>query len=152
MASDPVRAGIGQAAAMAVIHRAAFPPREAWGPDAIGLQLAMPGVAGWCHPDGGMILARVVADEMEVLTLAVDPTARRRGVGTCLLGTAIAWALSGGAATAFLEVAEDNRAAQALYARAGFLPVGRRPRYYPNGADALILRRLLTGPGATAAG
>ena len=151
MASDPIRAGIGHAAAMAAIHRAAFPQRQAWGADAIGLQLAMPGVAGWCHPDGGMILARVAADEMEVLTLAVPPVVRRRGVGRALLETAIAWAKSCGAAVAFLEVAEDNLAARGLYARAGFLPAGRRPRYYPNGADALVLRRPLTDPDATVA-
>ena len=45
-----------------------------------------------------------------------------------------------GASEAFLEVAEDNRAARALYARGGWAPVGRRPGYY-GGGDALILRR-----------
>jgi ribosomal-protein-alanine N-acetyltransferase len=137
---------------MAAIHRAAFPPGEAWGPDAISLQLALPGVAGWCHADGGMILARVAADEMEVLTLAVMPAARRRGLGTALLRTATDWAVAQGAVAAFLEVAADNASAQALYARGGFLPVGRRSRYYPDGSDAIVLRRSLTGPGATTTG
>ena len=137
---------------MAAIQAAAFPPREAWGRDAISLQLAMPGVAGWCHPQGGMILARVVADEMEVLTLAVSPAARRRGVGMALLQAALDWGWSAGATVAFLEVAEDNPGARALYARAGFAPAGRRPRYYASGADALVLRRPFTPPDATAAG
>lgn len=147
-----VRAGIAHAAAMAAIHGAAFPPGERWGPDAISLQLALPGVAGWCHPDGGMILARVAADEMEVLTLAVLSSARRRGVGSALLAEALGWARSCGAVAAFLEVAADNVAAQALYARAGFSPVGRRRGYYRNGSDAIVLRRRLTDPDATATG
>lgn len=151
MATGLVRAGVSHAAVMAAIHGAAFPPRQAWGPDAISLQLAMPGVAGWCHPDGGMILARVAADEMEVLTLAVSPTVRRRGIGTALLATAFTWGRSCGAATAFLEVAEDNVAARDLYTRAGFVPAGRRRGYYPDGIDALVLRRALTGLGATEA-
>ena len=135
---------------MAAIHGAAFPAREAWGLDAISLQLAIPGVAGWCDREGGMILARVAADEMEVLTLAVCPATRRRGVGTALLEAAIAWAQSCGAVTAFLEVAEDNLAARELYTRVGFVPVGRRSAYYSNGTDALVLRRMLTPPGAAA--
>jgi ribosomal-protein-alanine N-acetyltransferase len=40
----------------------------------------------------------------------------------------------------FLEVAADNAAALEFYAQAGFVEVGRRPRYYANGADALVLR------------
>jgi ribosomal-protein-alanine N-acetyltransferase len=44
----------------------------------------------------------------------------------------------------FLEVAERNGAARALYAAAGFAAAGRRRRYYPDGADALVLRRSLT--------
>jgi ribosomal-protein-alanine N-acetyltransferase len=45
----------------------------------------------------------------------------------------------------FLEVSERNAAARALYAAAGFAEVGRRRRYYADGADALVLRRDLTG-------
>jgi ribosomal-protein-alanine N-acetyltransferase len=136
-------AGIAHAAAMAAIHRRAFPPREAWGPDAIGIQLALPGGFGWLDPCGGMILARVAADEVEVLTLAVVPEARRRGVGARLLDAAMTVAFARGARTAFLEVSVGNSAARALYKRAGFTPAGRRPRYYADGTDALVLRRAL---------
>jgi ribosomal-protein-alanine N-acetyltransferase len=135
--------GVAHAATMAAIHRLAFPPNEAWGVDAIALQLAMPGVFGWLDERGGMILARVAADEMEVLTLAVAPEARRQGVGTNLLDTAMRLAVSHGARTAFLEVSVGNTAALALYARAGFTPTGRRPHYYADGTDALVLRRTL---------
>ncbi len=138
------RAGVPHAPAMAAIHRLAFLPAEAWGTDAIALQLALPGVIGWIDWRGGMILARVVADEVEVLTLAVAPAARRGGLGTGLLDAAMTLATSRGARTAFLEVSIANAAARTLYARAGFSPTGRRPRYYADGTDALILRRTLT--------
>jgi [ribosomal protein S18]-alanine N-acetyltransferase len=128
------------AAALAVIHAAAFPPREAWGEDAIGLQLAMPGVFGLLDPRGGMILARITEDEAEVLTLAVAPPARRQGVAAALLAGAMAAAREQAARTMVLEVAIGNAAARALYQRAGFIEAGRRPRYYADGGDALILR------------
>src|SRR5271170_2721957 len=85
-------AGVAHAAAMAAIHLAAFPPSEAWGGDAIALQLALPGVLGWLDQRGGMILARVAADEVEVLTLAVAPATQRKGLGTRLLEAAMAGA------------------------------------------------------------
>jgi ribosomal-protein-alanine N-acetyltransferase len=56
---------------------------------------------------------------------------------------AMADARAAGAAAMFLEVAESNAAARALYGGLGFAPVGRRPRYYENGEDALVLRRAL---------
>ena len=131
------------APAMALLHAAAFAPRERWGVDAIGLQLELPGAFGWIAPAGGMIMARTAADEAEVLTLAVAPAARRQGIGRALLQQAMATARERGAAAMFLEVAADNAPARALYAAAGLRVVGRRPRYYPGGGDALMLRRAL---------
>jgi len=128
------------AAVMAAIHRAAFPPAEAWGEDAISLQLAMPGAFGLLDRRGGMLLGRVVAGEAEVLTLAVMPSARRQGLATALLDTAIAQVRARGATSLFLEVATGNAAARALYGRAGFVEVGQRRRYYSDGSDAILLR------------
>jgi len=138
-----VAATPGHAAALALLHGQAFPPRERWGPDAIGLQLGMPGAFGWIAPGGGMILARVAADEAEVLTLAVDPASRRHGVGRALLRQALETARERDASAIFLEVAADNTPAQALYAAEDFTIIGRRPGYYPGGGDALLLRRPL---------
>lgn len=91
----------------------------------------------------GFVLVQVAADEAEILTLAVRPAARRRGVATALLKTAAGRAELAGAGRLFLEVAEDNIAARALYSRLGFASVGRRPRYYARPAgppvDALLL-------------
>lgn len=142
--TDPlVMATVAHAKAMALLHGRAFPPRACWGADAIGLQLALPGAFGWIAPAGGMILARVAADEAEVLTLAVDPAAQRQGLGRTLLEQAMATAGQRGATAAFLEVASANAPARALYEAASFVMVGRRNGYYPGGGDALVLRRPL---------
>ena len=65
------RAGPADAELMAAIHAAAFSSGESWGIDVFRLQLALQGVQGLLHPDGGLVLLRVAADEAEILTLAV---------------------------------------------------------------------------------
>ncbi len=125
---------------MAAVHAQSFPPAERWGADAFALQLALPGVFGLIAPAGGIVLARVVADEAEILTLAVLPAARRMGLGRLLLCEARMAAAAAGALAMFLEVSEANPAARALYASTGFLPVGRRRNYYADRSDALVLR------------
>ncbi len=139
-AAGLVPAGLGHAEALAAIHAAAFPPDAAWGPQVMALQLGLPGGFGWIDPRGGMILARVAADEAEILTLAVAADARRCGLGRALLATAMHTAEGRGARMMFLEVASRNAPARMLYERAGFTEVGRRRRYYPGGDDALVLR------------
>ena len=134
------RAGAFHAPALALIHGQAFPAGGRWGADAIGLQLALPGAFGWIDAAGGMVLARVAADEAEILTLAVVPQARRQGLGGRLLRAAMADAALRGALSMVLEVASANTAALALYARTGFAAVGRRPGYYAAGEDAVIMR------------
>lgn len=136
-----IRAGVTHAAAMAAIHGASFSPAEAWGRDVFALQLALPGVIGLLDPAGGVVLARVAADEAEILTLAVQPDLRRQRVGHRLLAAALAAVRAAGARTMFLEVSETNRPARGLYESLGFAQVGRRRRYYPDGSDALVLRR-----------
>jgi ribosomal-protein-alanine N-acetyltransferase len=125
---------------LAGIHAAAFP--APWDATALAGLLTQAGVFAVEQPDG-FILLRTVADEAEILTLAVHPKARRRGLGARLVRVGVAGAAAQGATRLFLEVADDNAAALALYARAGFSEAGRRPGYYarPDGGrqDALIL-------------
>lgn len=128
------------APAMAAIHAAAFPPGEAWGTDAISLQLALPGAFGLIDERGGMLLGRVIVDEAEVLTLAVAPQARRQGIARALLEAARNETRLRGGRTIFLEVAVGNLPARELYCRFGFTEAGRRHRYYPDLSDALVLR------------
>lgn len=128
---------------MALVHGRAFVARERWGVDAIGLQLGLPGAFGWIARPGGMILARVAADEAEVLTLAVDPAVQRRGLARALLEQTLSTARQRGADAMFLEVASGNGPGRNLYGAAGFVAVGCRRSYYPDGSDALVLRRPL---------
>ena len=125
---------------LAGLHAAAFP--APWDATALAGLLTQAGVFAVEQPDG-FILLRTVADEAEILTLAVRPEARRRGLGARLVREGGTAAAARGAARLFLEVADDNTAALALYARAGFAGTGRRPGYYarPDGGrqDALIL-------------
>jgi len=95
----------------------------------------------------GFALARLAADEAEILTIAVEAAWRGRGVGRALLAETLRRAANAGARAMFLEVDEDNAAAIALYRRLGFMKVGERPGYYrrKDGSRALavVMRRSL---------
>lgn len=87
---------------------------------------------------GATVVLRSVRTRVARLySLAVSPLAQRQGLGVCLLATAIAAAHAAGCSRLRLEVRSDNRAAQALYRRSGFVPIERKPAYYCDGADAL---------------
>jgi ribosomal-protein-alanine N-acetyltransferase len=97
---------------------------------------------------GGFILSRGAAGEAEILTIAVAPACRRRGVGRGLVERHLARLAAARIETLFLEVSETNTAARKLYAACGFVEVGRRPAYYAAApgeapAAALILRRTI---------
>jgi ribosomal-protein-alanine N-acetyltransferase len=139
------------AEALAAIHRAAFPPAEQWHAAAISGQLMLPGGFALLDPAGGMVLARVAADEAEILALAVIPAQRRAGRGRALLLAAESHIASAGARVVFLEVSDVNAPARALYASAGYREVGRRRRYYADGSDALVLARPLRPAAAISA-
>jgi ribosomal-protein-alanine N-acetyltransferase len=127
---------IHHAAAMAAIHAAAFPD-DPWSELSFSRLLGQPGIAGFIDERGGIVLLRCVADEAEILTIGV--TYPKCGIGTALMQSAIAHAQTQNVATLYLEVAESNIAAGALYKKLGFKQTGRRRNYYGNGADALIL-------------
>jgi [ribosomal protein S18]-alanine N-acetyltransferase len=84
----------------------------------------------------------VFGDEGHVLTLGVTGAAQGRGIGALLLADLLAVADARGVRRVMLDVRSDNPVAQRLYARAGFVPVGRRRRYYqPSGVDAVVMAR-----------
>jgi ribosomal-protein-alanine acetyltransferase len=126
----------------------------------LAIQASSPGTACWSRADyehvlrgdfagwiaecesgiRGFAVARRMADEIEILNLAVAPEVRRSNIGTALLREAMLWGSEGGAHRAFLEVRDTNFAAILFYERNGFLGVGRRRRYYSNPEeDALLL-------------
>jgi ribosomal-protein-alanine acetyltransferase len=91
----------------------------------------------------GMIAVRVMADEGEILNLAIAVPWRRRGVGSRLVESAIAQARAAGTVRVFLEVRESNAVARAFYSRMRFIEVGRRRGYYRDpDEDALVLTRV----------
>ncbi|RAK57229.1 ribosomal protein S18-alanine N-acetyltransferase [Phenylobacterium deserti] len=143
----------GQAATFAAVHARAFP--SPWGASEFEELLASPGVFGLLHGEAeaiGLVLCRIAAGEMEVLTLGVSGEARRSGVGRQLMLAALASARQLGAQEAFLEVAVDNDAAVALYESLGFSRAGLRRAYYDRGTagrvDALVMRLDLSAPAA----
>lgn len=134
----------------AALHGESFVPlgERAWTRQDLAELLASPGVTGLllqaAGRDAGLALCRIVADEAELLTIAVRPSERRRGAGRRLLTAVIDRLREAGAQALFLEVGADNPAARALYEAAGFRVIGTRPAYYRRGdappADAMVMR------------
>ena len=136
----------GAAEPLAVLHAGCF-PEDPWDAEALGRILGLSGGFGFIawrsDKPVGFALARDLGNEGEILSLGVLPDCRRLGIGRALLRAVIDEAASRELPSIVLEVADDNAAARGLYARAGFVAVGRRPRYYRRGdetIDALLLR------------
>jgi [ribosomal protein S18]-alanine N-acetyltransferase len=94
----------------------------------------------------GFLIARAVAGEMEILNLAVQPTARRMGVGTALLREALSWAVQERVGRVFLEVRFSNVAATRFYEQHGFAPAGVRANYYRDPVEDTLLLALRLAP------
>ncbi len=86
------------------------------------------------------VIAWTIFDEGEIGTLAVDESARGQGIARRLLEAALAACQRRGATQIFLEVRPGNAAARRLYESSGFRVVGTRPKYYPDGDDAVIMK------------
>ena len=94
----------------------------------------------------GFFVARVAADEAEILNLAVTPAKRCTGIATALLKEALAELQAQGAHNVSLEVRESNHAAIHFYEKHGFVKTGRRTAYYQGPTEAAVLmKRELTG-------
>lgn len=137
------QASVADAKAMALLHARCFP--RAWKADAIGTFVADPAcvalVVAAPQAEGelrGFLLARAAADEAELLTLAVDPAYRRRGLAHSLLTRAMAMLRLGRVERLYLEVEAGNEPALRLYQRLGARKIGNRPGYYEHGADAAV--------------
>lgn len=129
---------------------------EAWTQAQCSSILIMPGVwmtVASCPspgaPDGapaGFSIARVIADEAELLLLGVRKGVRRQGIGSALVGRFCRDAAQRGARRVFLEMRDGNDAVT-MYRSAGFEQVGRRRDYYRaldgGSHDALTLSRIL---------
>ena len=140
---------------LVALHEAVFtaPWDQRWNERSFSEILHMPGtgarIAALGSEPVGFVLARIAADEAELLLIGVHPAHRRAGHAQALLDHLITELRAAGVTRVVLEVAESNGPAQAFYQSAGFRPVGRRPRYYQgaSAADALILALALGSAG-----
>lgn len=143
--------GIEAADTLALLHEEAFAGDargEIWNAQSFRELLAMPGALCLLALSGdqpvGFLLLRIAADEAEVITLGVKPRLRRLGVAETLMRAGLAQLAERGAVRCFLEVAEDNLAARALYGGLGFNAVGHRRGYYAAGGNAVVMQVLLS--------
>jgi [ribosomal protein S18]-alanine N-acetyltransferase len=135
------------AALIAALHAASF--RRGWSEQEVEGLLTDRHVIAHRAMNGsamaGFIMSRLVEDEAEILSVAVDRTRRGHGLARNLLNLHLRRLAGLSARAVFLEVEENNTAAIRLYDRAGFHEISRRANYYPSAggkaADALILRR-----------
>ncbi len=79
----------------------------------------------------GYFVAQIVVDEFHILNICIDPAEQRKGWGRYLLETVIIMARAKSLRRVLLEVRVSNLNAQQLYAKAGFVEIGRRKKYYP---------------------
>lgn len=113
----------------------AFDPRfgEAWTHSQCMGMLSLPGVwmviASHQGKDVGFAMARIAADEAELLLIATQRSSQRAGIGGALLRSVVAEAQLLNATRIHLEVRSGNPALE-LYSRAGFSKIGERRSYY----------------------
>lgn len=133
--------------ALAQTHLAAFPKGGHWSPEAFAKLMSQKGMilAGDAK---SFVLARVILDEAEVLTVATHPDFRGQGRAKAVMEEFLRNALSRGVSRVFLEVAEDNIPAKALYLGLNFSPSGRRAGYYARAGgkkiDAILMETHLS--------
>jgi [ribosomal protein S18]-alanine N-acetyltransferase len=146
----PRAAGAAVAVLLSQLHSSCFPD-DPWPPQAMAEIVAMIGLFGRIASENeeatGLALAQGMGEECEILALGVVPARRRAGIGSALLDAIVRECRCRGTRTLFLEVAEDNIPARALYAAYGFVQISRRANYYRRRlghADALVLRLLLS--------
>lgn len=132
---------------MLTIETACF-PAEAWSEGMVRSQLHRSdainlGLDERADPSStalaGLAMGWAAGGVAELLRIAIAPSRRRLGDGQRLLSAFLAETQARGAEEVWLEVRADNGPALALYLRSGFVETGRRPRYYPDGVDAVLM-------------
>ncbi len=139
------RVGNNHAPLLAALHDRSHPP--GWSTLDVEHMIATPGTVALLAQTNttpvGFMIVRAAADEAEILMLAVDPAFRRRGVAQRLVTSAVAHVRALKTRELFLEVAQDNDAALALYHKSGFVTRGVRKDYYKRDGgtiDAIVMR------------
>ena len=148
------RAEVPDCVSLAEIHASAF--KRGWSDAEFEALLLQPGVHALLghyrnalgrRIAAGFILYRLAADEAEILSVAVVPACRRRGIGKALIEEALRQLYRDGAKSIHLEVEDSNLAAIGLYRGVEFRESGRRAGYYAQGREtpggALVMLRQL---------
>ena len=134
-------------AAIADLHRNSFP--RGWSESEISALALQPSVTIIIartvgEPEGpvlGFNIVRHTQDEAEILSIAVDPKGRGRGLGEALMREAILRLRADRVEKLLLEVDGNNAPAVSLYNRLGFNTVGNRPGYYKSSDDDEVVER-----------
>lgn len=124
---------------LANLHKLCFPNKPWSADDFADLKKSGCDVMASEH---GFVVWRVVADEAEIITIGVHPDARRGGIADAMLTLVESDVKKRGGKKIFLEVAENNVPARALYEHNGYVQVGVRPKYY-DGTDAILMEKTL---------
>ncbi len=130
-----------------LIENASFP--KPWRVSFFERQLRYPQKSTFCYVARlkdevlGYIVFNFVCDEAHILNIAVDPDLRQQGVGRYLLASALDFVRKQSGTMVYLEVGVNNSAAQHLYGQFGFEVCGVLKRYYSDGEDAYIMRKVL---------
>lgn len=130
--------------ALAALYAASFPNDAAhWNAQSFAQFRQNPSNHIFEHPKGAL-LAQIILDEAEIISLFVDPSARQSRIAQGLLSEFLAKCQELGVQSVHLEVAKDNTAAISLYQKNGFEPISTRPNYYKRRdgtqVDALVFR------------
>jgi ribosomal-protein-alanine N-acetyltransferase len=121
---------------------------DAWSGDQLVEELTAPHRHAWVWTDEsvwGYAVTMTVGDIADLQRIGVHPARQRSGVAKALLTAAMEAARAGRADRMLLEVSAANTGAVGFYAAAGFTEIDRRPRYFQDGSDAIVMRRSL-GP------
>ncbi len=131
------------AAAVGALEDLLFGP-DAWSAASVTEELTGPRRTAVVAREDDAVVGYAVTlhgdDLVDLQRVAVVPERRRAGLARTLLA-AVTAAAPAGATRMLLEVGSGNVAARAFYAAEGFEQIDRRPRYYRDGSDALVLSR-----------
>jgi ribosomal-protein-alanine N-acetyltransferase len=120
-------------------------PSDAWSLEQLWQELAQPTRRYLVALSDGEVVgyagAFVMPPDADIQTVAVSPDRQGEGIARTMLEDLLATAEGEGVTHTMLEVRADNASAIGLYERLGFRALSARPRYYPDGTDAVIMRR-----------
>lgn len=125
-------------------------PGDCWSIEQFWSELAQPTRHYLAAVDGEEVVGYaglfLLPPDADIQTVAVRQDRQGEGIARRLVSALLDVADTAGATHTMLEVRADNDAARALYDRLGFVSISTRPRYYPDGGDAVIMRRSRPNP------